>query len=231
MAYSDVQTLVANVLNRTDLTTQIKVWINDAMREAERGAIMIDGRVRVINWNHMRKRQTTSSAETYITMPSTIKSIEFLKIEEDDIFYDLDKYDLATALSLYPVEDDVTGRPIIYALCDATSEILVRPYPDTTYTYDMGFYQFTADMSADADYNYFTLYAEDILVYGALVQSAVYIGHDERLAIWEKLYEQKLTKLALSQKEYDASDRKMVIRSNMPSQMIGGGRFDIDVIQ
>lgn len=226
MTFLEVQTQVKNYLNRTDLDSQIIIWINQAMREAERGVVVLDGQEAVINWNHMKKRQTTDSDEVYITVVSNLKSMRWLKIYHDGQYYDLDKYDAETALSLYPHSGTEEDRPAIYAVMEEQGEIMVRPDPDQSYSYDIGFYQYTTALSANGDTNWWTLNAENVLVYGALLQSAAYIGHDERIPLWEKEYEKQIKKAALAQREFDASDRLLVIDSGLPRQLQAHSRFD-----
>lgn len=226
MNYAEIQTEVANFLNRSDLTIQIKTWINQAMREAERGAVVIDNKEIIINWNHMKKRQTTSSGDVYITNVANMKSIRWLKILRDGQYYDLDKYDADTAMILYPTFGGAKGQPKIYAFMEEQSEIMVRPDPDQSYAYDIGFVQYTANLSGAADINWWTSNAEDVLIYGALIHSAPYIAHDERMAIWEKEYEKRIKKLALVHKDFDAEDRYLVIASNLPAQLRGRSQFD-----
>lgn len=64
------------------------------------------------------------------------------------------------------------------------------PYPDTTYTVKGTYYKQLDALSDSNESNWLITDAFDVLLYGALVYSATYLGDDGRLPIWNGIYTQ-----------------------------------------
>lgn len=229
MNFGDLKTKVAAYLNRTDLTTEIPNFINLAQRDAERGQVILHDRLTIINWTCMKKRQTVSSDEAYITLPDNIKEVRWLKILLNGRYYPLDAVSPETALNLYHYPSDAEGRPVLFAFLDEQGELLVRPTPDQTYTYDMGFYAYSDELVNDSDTNWWTDNAWEVLLYGALAQAEPYLMNDPRIATWKGLYESALQKLAKAELSAKAALTPLRIRSYLPKKLQGGGS-DFDFI-
>jgi len=233
--FATLKTAVADYLNRSDIAAAtVGHFINLAMRNLEDGQITIDGNIQSHNWNCMQVRQTTTPATvaTFLTFPSRIKDVMWLKILEDEIYYDLSPVTASVAYSLHPHGDDVTGRPVVFALLEAQSEILLRPYPDQVYLYDINYYAYHEDLSADASHNWWTDYHWDILLYGALLQATPYLVEDPRIAVWQNFYDRAVAQLYRQEKQKNTSGGMLQIRSYLPRQLAyGGGGFDINVIE
>jgi hypothetical protein len=232
--FATLKTAVADYLNRTDISTaQVGNFINLAMRNLEDGQITIDTRIQSHNWNCMEVRQTTTPAtvSTFLTFPSRVKDVLWLKILEDSIYYDLSPVAPAVAYGLYPNGSDVTTRPELFSLIEAQGEILLRPYPDKAYLYDICYYAYHADLSADSDHNWWTDNHWDCLLYGALLQATPYLNADARITIWQNFYDRAVALLYRQEKQKNTSGGMLRIKSYMPRQLTGGGSFDIDVIE
>ncbi len=230
--YATLKTAVSDYLNRSDIAAAtVGNFINLAMRTLEDGQITIDGQIQSHNWNCMQVRQTTTPAtvSTYLTFPSRIKDVMWLKILENEKYYDLDPVTASVAYALHPYGDDVTERPKIFAMLEAQSEILLRPYPDQVYMYDINYYAYHEDLSADASHNFWTDYHWDILMYGALLQATPYIVNDPRITVWQSAYDRVVSALYRQEKQKNTSGGMLQIRSYLPRQLAsGGGDFDID---
>jgi len=234
MTYANLLAEIALYLNRTDLSDRIVHWADLAKRDVERGQFILDGKSVSVNWSCMKKRQTTSSDEAYITMPSLIKEIRWVKILYETKYYDLVQQDPQAALTIYP---HVSGTgipeamPKIYSFLDEQSEILVRPTPDQSYTYDIGFYAYSAEMTV-TDTNWWLTNAWELLLYGALIKAEPYIFNDPRMATWKALYEEGLMKLAKAEKSATDAGKSMVVQAYLPAQLRHGARsFDIEVLE
>jgi hypothetical protein len=221
---------VADYLNRTDLTAQIPDFVITAQRDLERGQFILDSKMTLVNWNCMKQRKTVSSSEVYLTLPERIKEVRWVKILLNDRYYSLTKKDPDVSLSMwpYPTVGDVQSRPEVYAFLEEQNELLLRPTPDQSYTYDMGFYAYTADLAADGNTNWWTTNAWEILLYGALVRAEPYLMNDPRLEVWKKFYEEAVAKLAKAEKAGRAGGERLVIESYLPVQLRAGYRFDFN---
>lgn len=223
-------------LNRTDITDANKtVLLNMALHDVERGQFIFGGLTVHHNFQGMQKRQYTSTDEQYITVPSSIKEFKWVKIDrqgsgEEGRFFDLAIKDPAVALSMYPYDDAVTGRPTMFSLFPAQGEIGVFPYPDQSYKYDICFYAFTADLADDADTNWWLTNAYEIILFGALYMARLFLPDDGRVAEWKKAYDDAVWKLIQEEKAEESSGGRLIIEAYMPSQLSGGDSFDIDII-
>ncbi len=234
MTYAALLAEIALYLDRTDLTDRIVYWADAAKLDLERGQFILDGKHTAINWNCMKARQTTSSSEAYLTMPTRIKEIRWVKILYDTKYYDLVQVSPSESISLYPYVSGTgipTEMPKVYSFFDEHSEILVRPSPDQSYTYDIGFYAYSALMTATAT-NWWLSNAWELLLYGSLICAEPYIFNDPRMATWKAMYEEGIMKLAKAEKAAATAGRSMVRQPDLPRQLrSSGGSFNIEVIE
>ena len=222
MDFTASKAKVADWLNRSDLTSQIGDFINIAQRNLEREN----------NWNAMKQRKTLSAtSEAYITLPDRIKEVRWLKYFWNDRYWDLDFKSPQTALALFPYPSSQTSRPKVYAFLEEQNEILIRPSPDQAYAYDMGIYAYTADLSAGADHNWWTDNAWELLLFAALIAAEPFIKDDPRIPVWQAMYEKLKSNLQSAEDKASSAGGPLVIVSNLPAQLSGGGSFDIDIIE
>lgn len=234
MTYAELLAELALYLNRTDLTSRIVYWADIAKLNIERGQFLLDGKSVAVNWNCMKKRQTTSSAEAYVTMPSKIKEVRWVKILYETRYYDLVQQSPERAISLYPYISG-TGipkqRPQVYAFFDEQSEILVRPTPDQSYTYDIGFFAYS-DLMTTTPTNWWLTNAWELLLFGALIQAEPYIFNDPRMATWKAMYEEGITRLAKAEKSAADAGKQMIMQPYLPQELrSSGSSFDINILE
>lgn len=84
-------------------------------------------------------------------------------------------------LQTYPLRS-ADSRPLYIAQIGSNFEF--GPYPDSAYTVTGVYYKALDALSTSNETNWFTTNAPDVLLYGTLVHSAPYIGHDGRAAMW-----------------------------------------------
>lgn len=83
-------------------------------------------------------------------------------------------------------DNATTGTPLSYMI--SGTNLRVFPAPDGTYTADMLYYAAFSALT-DSVTNYIFTTHPDIYLWGALVQSAPFIGDDPRVALWQSKYE------------------------------------------
>jgi len=87
-----------------------------------------------------------------------------------------------------------TGAPLYY--CDyGYTNFLVSPTPDLAYPFELAYLELPQPLSFIVQTNWLTNYAPDILLYGALLESAPYLKTDERIPVWQKYYDRALNSL------------------------------------
>ena len=180
--YAELQTSIANWLNRDDLTAVIPDFIS--LTEA--------GINRDLRHYRMINRVDATLDSRYVQMPTdwmetvrfSITSGNTYKIElvsRDDML----EYRQNTA--------DVSGRPRFYANIGDTIEVF--PTPDAEYQMQLQYYAKTPALSNTNASNWLLTAAPDIYLYGALVQSAPYLNDDARIQTWAALYQSVLDSL------------------------------------
>lgn len=92
--------------------------------------------------------------------------------------------------SYWPNESD-TGTPEFYADYDYNHWLFV-PTPSTGSTLEVLYYEQPALLSEENQTNWFTEYAPDALLYGTLVEAAVFLKNDARAQSLTPIYAQAL---------------------------------------
>lgn len=200
--YSELQTAIADFLNRDDLTSMLPTFI--AMAE---GQLNRDVR----HWK-MEQRSTADLDDQYLTLPTDW--IETVRITvRDTTPYALNLMSRDELLDRRFSGDDVAGKPVYYA--HIAGEIEVYPTPDATYSVELLYRQKIESLSDSNTTNWLLTEAPDLYLYACLVETCTYLRDDERLASFGALYQSKLDKLNLSSQRstVSGSGLKMTIRS------------------
>ena len=89
--------------------------------------------------------------------------------------------------SYWPVETDV-GAPKFYAEYDYNHWLIV-PTPDKTYTLEISYYELVRPLDDENQTNWLTAYAPNILLYAALLEATPFLKNDERVPVWQSMYD------------------------------------------
>ena len=199
--YSDLQTAVANWLNRTDLTSIIPDFITLA-----EGKIARDLRI--------RKQVTNTSLSTVAGTQTVTLPSDFLEMEN----ISLTNTTPPAALSVVTPEimdrkypnGYTTGQPVVYAIVADT--IQFGPTPDAVYTVSLDYYQrFTALSTTPTNWlltNYPSIY-----LFGALAEGASYLMNDQASAMWTQRYAQECDSLQAMDDQAVRSGSAMRVRA------------------
>jgi len=82
-----------------------------------------------------------------------------------------------------------TGVPQFYCDYDYT-HWLVAPTPAAAYNYEVLYYERSQPLDESNQTNWFTQYAPQALLYGALLQAMPFLKNDERIPMWKAQYDQ-----------------------------------------
>jgi hypothetical protein len=85
-----------------------------------------------------------------------------------------------------PTQEDV---PEYYCDYDYT-HWLVAPTPAAAYNYEVLYYERSQPLDESNQTNWFTQYAPQALLYGALLQAMPFLKNDERIPMWKAQYDQ-----------------------------------------
>ncbi len=172
--YAGLQTAIADFLNREDLTATIPTFI--ALAEAR---ISRD----LAHWKQ-EVRLDTAYSTRFSAVPSDF--IEALSLHHTD------GGRIMTMASTEMQERrgdivDQAGKPTNVRLTAGQFELF--PTPDTSYDISLLYRARIPALADDATSNWLLLDAPDVLLYGALGQSAPYLKDDARLSVWAALYQ------------------------------------------
>jgi hypothetical protein len=198
--YSDLQSTIADYLARTDLTSQIPLFIQLAENRLRRD-LRIRPMLKVVT-------TATTASDPTVALPSDFLEMRDLHIESSPIqtlvyqnpsnFYRNTKASTADS-----------GAPKFYTVMG--SEFQFAPIPDSAYTLKMVYYAAPTYLSTSNSSNVFLANSPDLLLYASLGEAEPYLMHDERIATWAQLYDRGLNSLTVSDSAGENPSAPMVI--------------------
>lgn len=81
-----------------------------------------------------------------------------------------------------------TGEPVFYADYDY-NHWLVVPTPDAAYPLEILYYQLPPLLDEEHETNWLTENAPEILLYGTLLEATPFLKNDERIPVWQNMYD------------------------------------------
>ncbi len=156
--FVQMRAVIADDLDRDDMTTQINRAINRAIKYYERKPFWFKETIGTFSCVASQKIYTTS------TIPTDISEIDRMEVVVSGNDYEV------TEKTFDEIEDmDVshqTGIPEFYAYYD--DSIYLYPIPNSTYTMRIAYTKTYSQLSADSDTNDWTTDAEDLIEARAL---------------------------------------------------------------
>lgn len=104
-----------------------------------------------------------------------------------------------------PTAEDV---PKFYCDYDYT-HWMVAPTPDAAYNFEVLYYERLQPLDSSNQTNWFTTYAPQALLYGTLLQAMPFLRNDDRVPLWQALYDQAMQVLVAEDK-LRVADRQAV---------------------
>lgn len=200
--FLELKTAIANWLDRDDLTSVIPDFISLAEHQMERS----------VRHYKMVERSSGALDSQYSAVPADwLETIRF-GISSGDT-YRLEMTSLDDLMARRQSNTNIAGRPKYFAHVGETLELF--PTPDATYTTELVYYKKIPALSGSNTTNWLLDDAPDAYLYGALMQAAPYLGEDERVTVWNSLYNAAVASLnAASEKtKNSASALRMKVTS------------------
>jgi hypothetical protein len=101
-----------------------------------------------------------------------------------------------------------TGVPKFYTDYDYT-HWMVAPTPDDDYVFEVLYYERLQPLDSSNQTNWFTVYAPQALLYGTLLQAMPFLKNDDRVPLWQAMYQQSMDVLVAEDK-LRVADRQAV---------------------
>jgi hypothetical protein len=188
MTYSELKTNIANYLNRSDLTDQMDMFIDNVEGEVNR-------RVRR---KEMIKRATATADAQYLSLPNDW--LEAINVEITSNNFSPILQQSIESLDIYRKSiNNKTGQPVYFAFVDDTMEL--APTPDASYTLQLTYYGKIDALSDSNTSNFLSNNHPDVYLYGALKHASIYLMEDERVAMFSQLFEKALEELKMEQEK------------------------------
>ena len=191
---TELEAVIADYLNRSDLTAIIKDWI--VLAEAEFN--------RTLRVREMSVRTRAPLDSQYVKLPDDFLGMRNIELVTDPVTpleyrnpQNLDNYR----------SGDSTGKPLFYTVIQNVIE--VAPAPDGEYQLEILYYQKIKPLASNTT-NFILENHPDAYIFGVLMQSPVYLGHDERVAVWAGRYQQIINQIT-------TSDEKASFSGSTPS--------------
>lgn len=200
--YAELQTVIADFLDRDDQTERIKTFIDLAEADMSR---------RLRHWR-MENRATAEVDGQYSALPADFLEPIRLHLEGGD-YRTLELISQAEMQKRRMQNADTSGKPAFYALTQG--ELEVYPTPDGTYNLEMNYYAKIPALTTSNTTNWVLDNYPDAYLYGSLVHSAPFLGEDARMATWAALFQSALNGIMVEseQAKFGGSGRRMKIRS------------------
>ena len=182
--YAELQSAVADWLNRDDLTTVIPNFVELAEAELTRN----------LRHRKMITRASLTISAEYTATPSDWFQTQSLILETDPVTQL--EYLTSEALNAKRASSVASGKPLFFTMIG--TEIQAYPSPDASYTGEIVYYAEIPALTDSNTTNWLLTLAPDIYLYATLIQSAPYLQDDARLQTWASLYQKKMLDIDIS---------------------------------
>lgn len=200
--YTNLQTEIANFLNRDDLTAIIPTFIQLAEAQFNR----------VIRHYRMEARVSgqQSAGDEYMQIPADWLETIRLHLTGNGT----SAVTMASRAAIADIraknENGSTAAPYLYTHADSQFELYPTPSEDTDF--ELLYYQKIPALSVSNTTNWLLEDAPDAYLYGSLMHSAPYLAEDARVAVWEKLYGDAIISLNLAAEKSRYSGSGMTLK-------------------
>lgn len=198
--YSELQTAVADWLNRSDLTAVVPNFISLAEVQMER----------VLRVRQMVKRATADLDSQFSTVPADFLAPWRYKLTSTTPVTTLE-FVTADAIDDLDAENSAPGRPRHFSIIG--NQIRVNPIPDATYTGELTYYAQLDKLSGTTTTNWLLTSAPDVYLYGSLLQAAPYLKDEAMAQTWQALYSAGVSALLAADESNSTSHGRLLIRT------------------
>jgi hypothetical protein len=200
--YTNLQTAVADFLNRDDLTSVIPTFIQLAEAQMNRD---------IRHWKmETRSNGQQTAGDQYMQIPADwMETIRFHLTGGGTQVLDL--ISRAAMADKREGAEDMSGSPQYYCHADGQFELYPTPNADTDV--ELLYVAKIPDLATNST-NWLLEDAPDAYLYGSLLHSAPYLQEDARVAVWAQMYSASVARLneASEKARYSGSGLTLKVR-------------------
>jgi len=189
--YSELQTAVANWLDRDDLTARIPEFITLCEARFNRSLRIRAMETLDISVDTVAGTSTVALPTGYVQM----RDISLITSPLTQLQY------LTPEIMNRLNSGSRSGKPETYTII--ANNILFGPTPDSAYDISMLYYKTFDALTDAAPTNWVITNAPDVYLYGALLEAEPFLMNDQRVQLWAMALTQSITTL----QEQDNKDR------------------------
>lgn len=172
--YATLQTEVANMLSKNNLTADIPMFIQFAENKL----------YRTLNLRNEETALNVSVSSGTGTVPTDFKAVKFAYINQSPVQW-LDYIPIEDLYRKYPVR---SGAETPKVMAREAGNFVFGPFPkDFTLN---GVYYAKQDPLRTTDGSWYVLNAPEVLLYGACLEATPMIREDPRIPIWQVFYDE-----------------------------------------
>lgn len=93
------------------------------------------------------------------------------------------------------------------------NQLFVGPTPDAEYPFQLAYYERPEPLGEDTQQNWLTENAPDLMLYGVLLETGPFLINDERIKMWQDMYDRKLVELV------GEDARRLIIRTEKTKEV------------
>jgi len=217
MTRDTIRARVAQYLDRTDLDTTIKQWIEDtrldlALKYSFRYLYVEATASTVVGTN---KYALPSDYLGHAVLWAGSKKLMKLTPREFDELTptDIDATFVPRALTVEPGSaistTSISGPPDYYV--ERGMEVELYPTPDAVYTLKIKYYatpsSWTTAAAYDDQYDYITTFHSDAVIWGSALRGAIYLDDEQKKANFSAAYDAAIQEMIKREKDIEAEDQ------------------------
>ena len=204
--YTNLQTTIADTLNRDDLTSVIPTFVSLCEAQVNRD---------LRHWRmEVRTSGQQSAGDEYMQVPADwVETLRFNVVGNGTSPINL--IVSTTMAERRAVNNDQYGTPSAYTL--EAGQFHLYPTPIADVDLELLYYAQVPDLASNAT-NWLLSTAPDVYLYGSLLHSAPYLQDDNRVGVWAQLYSAAVTRLneASTSAKYSGVSLKSKVRGLAP---------------
>lgn len=201
--YNDLQSAVADWLNRQDLTARIPDFISLAEARFNRA----------LRTRDMIKQETTTTSNAFVPVPEDWLETYQLEVPAmtTGVPYDPLRY-VGPHEAAVLKSHGAVGQTRAYTIIDGKFELIPAPQSGGSVTLTCTYYGKIPSLSTSVTSNWLLTKSPDIYLYSALLNAAPYLANDERIPIWSQMVSSIYDELMASSERAERSSTFLVAR-------------------